>query len=485
MHTVDGILLSTATAASSAGTASVRSAATLLAQVRSMEERLMGIIQDGGQGSGRQVRVVCGALQQEISEVSDHIEALDAAPADSLARRQAMAVRVESKFDMEALSYRRKTLAVQRDIWSEFDNKKSPDFLNQILLARDGGFSEVGGLWKTTRWLSAFMVVLCILSNLAVIVVNDLLVIVSPEQVADGFLLTRGLVDLVFGVLRRLLGLPGHVDLTGAAPVCILELFVLTLLVTSGVWNAIRAATTREERARWMAVQAIFWKTLPELKSFSAMRLLHFATPSVVVADIVKFFAYSQSRWYGRCRCFLLFRKWAKLAATRSLCFMIGMDCFLTRTRHISARYFSEKHVSLWVVLNVGMFLMQILGIVQLEMLVRGRLFTFIFGGEDGILQPREKALKAVWNAMLARAIWQAYSFPRFCAVMMSFSDFDLQRLVLNERGQHTSSSPCLTPRPEEASSGSSSVSSDASDEEPADGATSEDVSAWLGGWFG
>eukprot|EP00415_Alexandrium_ostenfeldii_P004821 UN4821 len=65
---------------------------------------------------------------------------------------------------------------------------------------------------------------------------------------------------------------------------------------------------------------------------------------------------------------------------------------------------------------------------------MRQRLFTFIFGGEDSILQPHEKTLKAVWEAMLARAICTQHSFCRALAIMLSFSDVDFQKLVLNER---------------------------------------------------
>merc|ERR1712190_648110 len=81
---------------------------------------------------------------------------------------------------------------------------------------------------------------------------------------------------------------------------------------------------------------------------------------------------------------------------------------------------------------------MQILGIVQLGIYVRSRLFLFIFGGEDGVLQPYEKALKSVWNAMLMRKIWQENSIPRFCAILLSFDDMDFQRLALNDRDHHS-----------------------------------------------
>jgi len=189
------------------------------------------------------------------------------------------------------------------------------------------------------------------------------------------------------------------------------------------------------------------------------MRLLHFATPSVVIADFLKFISYSQSRWQGQGQVFLISRKWLKFFVTRSFCFMIGLDCFLVKIYQRGAEHsLTQGSIGLWDVLNVCMLLMQVLGIVQLGAFVKGRLFKFIFGGEDAVLQPHEKAIKAVWNAMLVRAIWREHSCFRFTAIMMSFSDEDFQRLVLNERGdsgrEHGDS-------PEESASGSGSSSED------------------------
>lgn len=38
---------------------------------------------------------------------------------------------------------------------------------------------------------------------------------------------------------------------------------------------------------------------------------------------------------------------------------------------------------------------------------VKGRIFLFIFGGEDSIMQPAEKALQNIWQAMVVRKVSQ------------------------------------------------------------------------------
>merc|ERR1711972_812899 len=85
------------------------------------------------------------------------------------------------------------------------------------------------------------------------------------------------------------------------------------------------------------------------------------------------------------------------------------------------------------IILPCFQFLVQVLGIVQLGPFVRKRLFRFVFGGEDGVMQDEEIELMETWNALLAKRIHRELSFPQFVAVMTSFSDEDFQSLVMNE----------------------------------------------------
>eukprot|EP00415_Alexandrium_ostenfeldii_P000260 UN0260 len=162
------------------------------------------------------------------------------------------------------------------------------------------------------------------------------------------------------------------------------------------------------------------------------MRLLHFASPSVLAADFFKFVTYSSTRWAGR-PCLLVW-KWSRFAITRCLCFMIGLDSFLVKVHAVS--FYFTTSLSPGTLYQLFMFLVQVLGIVQLNMFVKDRLFMFIFAGEDGVLEMREKNVKVVWNAMLVREIWRKYSFLRFLAILLSFSDTDFQKLALNERSR-------------------------------------------------
>merc|ERR1712187_124189 len=105
---------------------------------------------------------------------------------------------------------------------------------------------------------------------------------------------------------------------------------------------------------------------------------------------------------------------------------------FLLKQRVVSAAA-SESQFSMRNFLMCGQFLVQVLGVVQLSLFVRHRLFIFIFGGEDGILQQEEIQRMNVWNALLAKRRYRDLSFPKFIVAMLSFSEEDFQKLVLNE----------------------------------------------------
>merc|ERR1711972_1042642 len=65
--------------------------------------------------------------------------------------------------------------------------------------------------------------------------------------------------------------------------------------------------------------------------------------------------------------------------------FIAGFDTFLLKLRIVSAKSNSSDGA-----IPCVQFLIQILGVVQLGPFMRKRLFTFIFGGEDGVLQDEE-----------------------------------------------------------------------------------------------
>merc|ERR1712146_421808 len=70
----------------------------------------------------------------------------------------------------------------------------------------------------------------------------------------------------------------------GAMCIAVAELLGLALLLLNVLCRAASICCTGSERIRWFAVEKIFWVIAPELSSYSAMRLLHFVTPTIIIS---------------------------------------------------------------------------------------------------------------------------------------------------------------------------------------------------------
>merc|ERR1719343_1814394 len=75
----------------------------------------------------------------------------------------------------------------------------------------------------------------------------------------------------------------------------------------------------------------------------------------------------------------------------------------------------------------------QILGVVQIGKTIRNRLYRFVFAGEDGMMTDRETIRQDVWEAMIAKRIFEKYPYPKAFALMLSWCDDDFQMMSLND----------------------------------------------------
>merc|ERR1711879_51421 len=103
---------------------------------------------------------------------------------------------------------------------------------------------------------------------------------------------------------------------------------------------------------------------------------------------------------------------------------------FLVKLR-LTARFVDLKEFSARYCILGVFFMFQVLGIVNLYIFARKRLFVFIFGGEDGVVQTREKATEMFWNASLAKGLHEMYPLAPYLAIMLSLDDYDFQMLTL------------------------------------------------------
>mmetsp|Transcript_7356 Transcript_7356/g.18420 ORF Transcript_7356/g.18420 Transcript_7356/m.18420 type:complete len:361 (-) Transcript_7356:37-1119(-) len=311
-------------------------------------------------------------------------------------------------------------------VWNEFEAR--PIFFKNLHLASDGGYSDVRGLFDSSRFLWAAFSVGCLLLNLTFIIFPNIDVLTSlpfsewtDTAEEEKFLVVNSIVGLFMEDDRRVRSEVG---------LAILELGLLLFYLGRTARSCYRATRSGREW-RWNGIAALVWDDLPELSSFSAMRSLHYVTPKVLVPEslaIAKRTVHRHGSKYGLPLLTFL--------ALRVIYAFIGFEAFVIKfqtaaTSSLTATSFLDAFLS------SAAFLNQVLGVVDVNKFAHRRLFVFVFAGEDSFLSDRELTISRTWRAMLAEKCWKASAEYRFrllwfLAVVLSYTDDDFQKLTLS-----------------------------------------------------
>ncbi|CAK0811578.1 unnamed protein product, partial [Prorocentrum cordatum] len=195
-------------------------------------------------------------------------------------------------------------------------------------------------------------------------------------------------------------------------------------------------AYTQDEFSRWLRTADVFWTSVPELQSFSLIRLLHYVTPTVMRAHALRKLRKAFER-FARHRS-LRSRIITALPVLRyclmcCCCLLLGFDAFLIKSRVVRECLVGDGFD--WGnFFQILVYLYQVSGIVSINWIVRERLFIFIFGGELGRPSNDDKILFEVWSTMLAKEIYTEHGYLVGTVVMLGFDDFDFQLLVLDDK---------------------------------------------------
>jgi hypothetical protein len=330
------------------------------------------------------------------------------------------------------------------EMWAKFECQENPNIFSHLELATDGGFSEVKGLYATgsaSRWLMGLMLVLFVVYNVEALIVLDTSLMSNateaitalggePEKVLDAFYLSNRVVDSVAALVT---GNP-DIDVSPVGVLGALELLGMAWYFGRLIYYVIRVATDKTDGfKRWFSCQSIFWDVLPSLSCYSAMKLLNCIVPTVLSTRAFELITEVTERKAEKKSIAPAILNIILWIFQLIFGFVAGFDTFLMKLRIVAASAGTSAGI-----VPCLQFLVQVLGVVQLGFFVRKRLFVFIFGGEDGIMQDEETELMETWNALLARRIWREYAIEmqskvKFFIVMLSFADEDFQSLVLNE----------------------------------------------------
>lgn len=348
---------------------------------------------------------------------------------------------------------------------------QDPEMFNHLELAKDGGFGVVKNLYSWKRCPSAMMLVLFLVYNVVSVAYQDFEFVMDPlgavrrlsgshgaeeasqielgKDVLDGFYFSQILVKKIMGEFGKDFWLQ-PVQLLG-----ILELVFLAWYLSS-LFRCFYGALRYEGFSKWSSVEKLSWEVIPSLSTFSAMTLLGAMHPAVVRREVLDMVEDLQETiaekddidpTTGQKKGVLPVAQaiWNLLVWPLKVGFLsfVGFDTFLMKLRVVSALS-NHPNVSFDVVVACLQFFIQVVAVIQLNNFVRSRLFIFIFGGEDSVLQEEERVLLDVYNALLARRMYMDIcvsdggggegSVIRYLAVVLSYSDEDFQSLVLNER---------------------------------------------------
>lgn len=336
--------------------------------------------------------------------------------------------------------------ALRKQHWNSFAGEESPHILDAdgICIATDGGMSDVDELLYIMKYFTATIVVTFVVANVYMISQADLTGLFfqqadAEKEAAQKFLIGKWLLRTVFPHSNESFF---HGDMDKIIPA--LEFSFLVYVICRLVGYAIVAFAAPHlprwfpgtgEYWRWHMVSEIFWCQIPQLSSFSAMRLLYYVAPTVVGTEayVVVYFVnerVKKSTSIGQK--LIAFYPLIKYAASVIFALVVGFDAFLVKCR-LAYQYIDDDEFRWGNVLGVVVFLIQLLGVVNLNWFVRARLIIFIFGNEFGNLDTNGKARADVWSALLARRVYQEFGVFKGTIVMLGFDDYDFQMLVLDD----------------------------------------------------
>lgn len=332
--------------------------------------------------------------------------------------------------------------------WQHFSN--NPHFFNGFRITRGGGFARISFLFSPLRYVWALSVLVLIGVNFWSLGQHDILAVRKTSWYApEGsmFLFTDFFLDkLIYWRRYRL---------NPEIMVALLDFVLVASLMVRLMWRCTHLGHCPCQRRqhpvdvvvlRWHAVSEIFLILIPRLTSVSAMGFLHFVMPAVFVPDMyqhVERFMDPRSRHSAW--------PFLKFLVLRLLAVVVGFDAFLVKFWIASRGLIGPDSGGFSSIVGSFAFLNQVLGVVQVRWFAQRRLHIFMFGGEDGYMSEQRSLRKQTWHAMLARSLWEHLPWNRFVAVMITFDDYDFQKLTLEA---------CAEPRDRSAGNSASDLTS-------------------------
>lgn len=343
-----------------------------------------------------------------------------------------------------------------------FDSEEDVDFrdLMNVKFAEDSGFNDVPKLWSEgqsmgTRTFYALLAVVFAVYNSEYVIESDFHAMQRLPEVEghEPFLISRVVWNVgvhTFYPGHHLVSQTRNNQLIGAMELMGLgllffQMFHCVILInmpklSPRYWCLSKDKfATRATRASWLSATVLYTKLIPAISSYSGMRLLHYVQTKALMADISAIRLRPKGIYSG-------YIAWPWFIISRIFFLVVGFDMFLVKFRVAKAQGVFALHqhdtFSWTSLMRSVLFMKQVLGVLKVDVLVRDRLYLFVFGGPEADMVPKEKAVQLVWEALTTRRIHKKCTDQHgivlgslaYMVVMLTFGDEDFQRLTLEPK---------------------------------------------------
>jgi hypothetical protein len=185
----------------------------------------------------------------------------------------------------------------------------------------------------------------------------------------------------------------------------------------------------------WSATHDLLHYQLRKLGRFSALRAVYSAHPKFIAEKMRPHIDREKALSDEKKRPHILKLRGAGYVVQSILFSIMGVCAFAWKFIEISYAYntSAEGRYMLWI--RIAGFMNQAMGMVDVNDELRRRLFLFMFGGDDVVMQEQEKEREIAYSARIMEVIYEVYGgrgTGTALAVMMTFDHKDLQRLVIS-----------------------------------------------------
>ncbi|CAJ1380866.1 unnamed protein product [Effrenium voratum] len=195
----------------------------------------------------------------------------------------------------------------------------------------------------------------------------------------------------------------------------------------------------KSEYKRYHALGSFFQRLLPQVSTFSAVKLLAHVHPSLIMHEYKIWISeWSEMMLCGHRRNTLGIIMLTFSFVLFNVCCAIASVCaFSVKMLAVSFKLVNPD-VAVWLrVASILATLNQVVGAVYIERVLQERIYLFVFGGRDAIYEDDELAYRNAYETRLMKEIWTTYykkgKWLRAIVLLATLDHYDLQYLMIED----------------------------------------------------